>query len=102
MVDNDGRPLWQAGIAVGSPDTIDGKPYEVCYGMAEVGAGAKSVIFGDFASYIIRNVASTLMFRLQELYATYMQVGLLAFNRTDGELMDAGIGPVKHLLHPSE
>ena len=95
--DTAGIPLWQAGMTVGQPDTIDGDPYTINQHMAAPTAGLKSVAYGLFSKYLIRDVMNVMLMRLDELYAEYGQVAFLAFSRHDGDLLDAGTHPVKYL-----
>ena len=99
--DSEGRPLWLPGIALREPDTILGHRYVVNNHMPEMGAGNKSVLFGDFSKYHIRDVMEVRLVRLDEVYAEYAQVAFLAFSRHDGLLLDAGTHPIKALVHPS-
>lgn len=101
LVDGESRPLWQPGLVAGEPDTILGKPYFINQSMAAPGAGAKTLLFGNLASYFVRDVMDVMVLRLVERYAEYGQVGFLAFSRHDGELLDAGTHPVKYYAHPS-
>ena len=61
----------------------------------------KSVLFGDFSKYYIRDVMDITLVRLDEVYAEYGQVAFLAFSRHDGVLLDAGTNPIKALQHPA-
>mgnify|MGYP001114912750 CR=1 FL=1 len=59
-------------------------------------------VTGHFISYtfivlIIRDVVGVTLLRLDERYADYHQVAFLAFARSDGNLLNAGTNPVKHL-----
>jgi HK97 family phage major capsid protein len=99
LKDGIGRPLWMAGLAVKEPDTINSYPYVINQDMAAMAASAKSVLFGDFSNYFIRRVAGIQILRLTERYADYNQVGFLAFQRWDGQLVDAGTHPIKYLQH---
>lgn len=101
MVDGQSRPLWVPGIAVREPDTILGYPWKVNDDMAAMAAEAKSVAFGDFSAYHIRRVAGVKIIRLVERYAELGQVGFLAFERTDGDMLDAGTHPIKYYQHPA-
>ena len=100
--DTSGRPLWRSslegiGVAVsGNPDTINGYPYVVNNDMAVMAANAKSVLFGDFSNYMIRDVLGVQIMRLTERYADFFQVGFIAFARADGALIDAGTHPVAY------
>lgn len=97
LKDGIGRPLWMAGLAVKEPDTINSMPYVINQDVAVPAASAKSVLFGDFSNYFIRRVAGVQVLRLTERYADFNQVGFLAFQRWDGNLIDAGTHPIKYL-----
>lgn len=88
LVDGSSRPLWQpgltSGMAAGAPDTILGYPYTINQDVAAMAANAKSVLFGDFSKYIIRDAKDVTIARLVERYAEYGQVGFLAFSRHEG------------------
>lgn len=101
LKDSENRALWQAGYAVGEPDTIDGDRYYINQDMASIGASAKSVIYGDLSKYIVRTIKDVRLMRLVERYADYYQVAFQAFIRADGDLLNAGTNPVKHLVHQS-
>jgi hypothetical protein len=60
---------------------------------------AKSMLFGDFSKYIIRDVREVELRRLDERFAVLGQVAFLAFARADGDLLDAGTHPVKYMRH---
>ena len=80
----DGRPIWLPGLAVNAPDTILGYNYIVNQAMPQAEAEAKAILFGDFSYYFIRDVQDIRVLRLEERFAEYLQVGFLAFMRTDG------------------
>lgn len=48
LKNGNGDYLWQAGIAQGAPNTIDGDAYVEVPDMASEGANAKPVAYGDF------------------------------------------------------
>lgn len=98
MKDGDGRYLWTSGLAFKEPDTINGYAYSINQHMADIGSGAKAMLFGNFKKYMIRNVAGILVMRLVERYADYNQTGFVMFQRADGNLVDAGTHPIKHIL----
>ena len=97
--DSDNRPLWQPGIYAGAPDTLEGKPYVINQDMDDIGTGNRSVLFGDFANYYIREVADWRLVRMDERYAEVDQVAFALFARYDGQLVNAGTNPVKCLRH---
>lgn len=102
LKDSQNRPLWLPGLAVREPDTILGYPYTVNQHMATaLSTLGKAMIFGRLDKYVARIVREITLLRLVERYADYLQVGFIAFMRADGELIDAGTNPVKHLVMPS-
>ena len=96
LVDGESRPLWAPGIAVREPDTILSHRYVINQDVAAMEASAKSILFGDFSNYVIRDVTGGQLMILRERYADYLQVGFMAFSRHDGALVDAGSNPVKY------
>jgi HK97 family phage major capsid protein len=98
LKDSLGRPLFQTSLAEGVPDTILGKPYIVNYSMADIGSGNKSVLFGDFSKYRIRNVGGVTMFRFNEQFMSNHQIGFQAYLRTDGVCIQPAAFAV--LSHP--
>lgn len=98
--DTTGRFLFGAGLNAGQPDTLNGYPIITNQDMAQIGAGNKSIGFGLWTKYIIRDVAqSAVVVRLNELYALQNETAFLAFLRSDGNLLDAGTHPVSVLQH---
>jgi len=85
--DKYGRPIWQTGLAEGSPDRICGYPYVYNQMMDLVATSKKTVIFGDFSKYVVRDVLGFTLVRYNELYMTNHQVGFEAYMRTDGKLI---------------
>lgn len=97
---SDARPLWQPSFIVGEPDRIDGDLYSINQDMDDSGTlSNKFLLYGDFSKYIIRRVLGFQLTVLRERYADYHQVGILGFARFDGDLIDAGAGSVKHMIH---
>ncbi len=97
LKDEQKRPIWLPGVALREPDTILGYRYSVNQHMPQPAIDAKSVLFGDFSKYLIRDVLSIALFRMTDSkYTEKGQVGFLAFSRHDGNLMDVG-GAVKAL-----
>lgn len=102
VVDGSSRPLWtpsyEAGIVGGFVDTLAGFPVEINNDMAAPGASAKTLLFGDFSTYKIRDVMQVSMFRFTDsAYTKLGQVGFLAWMRTGGNLVDTAA--VKHYAH---
>ncbi len=98
LKDGEGRYLWQAGANSGAPDTLNTYPYTVNQDMASaIAASAITVLFGDMSAYKIREVGQVVLRRLDERFADTNQTGFLALVRGDGNLLDAGDGPVRKL-----
>lgn len=89
LKDTTNRYIWLPSLAVGEPDTINGWPYVVNEDVAAMSANAKSVLFGNFSKYIVRDVLEITLIRLVERYAEYGQVGFIAFSRHDGRAINA-------------
>lgn len=90
--------VWQGSFQNGVPDRILGYPYTVNQSMSSaLTIGEKVVLFGDFSKYVIRDAADIRLVRMDERYAELDQVAFVAFLRSDGQLLDAGTDPVKHL-----
>jgi HK97 family phage major capsid protein len=68
--------------------------------MATVAATVKSILFGRLRQYKLRMVRSVRMYRLTERHRENDQDAFLAFIEADGNLLNAGDNPVKHLVHP--
>lgn len=50
----EGDYVWTASVIPGTPDTILGKPVYIDTYVADPGASAESVLFGDFSSLVVR------------------------------------------------
>jgi HK97 family phage major capsid protein len=93
----DARPLWQPSYVVGEPDTIDGSRYWINQGMdSSINAASKLILYGDFSTYLIRQVQGMEIKRNDALYMNTDEVGFYGFARWDGKLTDTTA--VKHLI----
>jgi HK97 family phage major capsid protein len=102
LKDTAGRPIWtpgyEAGITAGAPDLLLGKSVVINNDMATPAANAKSIIYGDFKKYIVRDAMAVSLMRFDDsAYASKGQVGFLAFIRSGGNLMDTAA--VKYYAH---
>lgn len=88
--DTTGRPIWVPSITEGAPDMLNGFPVAINDDMAVMAANAKSIAFGDFSQYNIRDVAgSTSMRRFDDsAFALNGQVGFCGWTRSGGNLLD--------------
>lgn len=94
-----GNYLWQPGLSLGIADRLLGHPIRINQDMqSTVATATKTVLFGDLEKYKIRQVKGVRFVRLVERYADTDQEAFIAFLRADGDLLDAGVDPVKHLL----
>lgn len=97
--DSSNRPIfvpgYEQGVPGGAPDRLLGYPITVNQDVAVMAANAKSILFGDFSFYYIRDVMAVEMFRFTDSAFTKKgQVGFLAWMRSGGNLIDVG-GAVK-------
>lgn len=97
LKDGLGRPIFMPGINAGDPDRILDYPFWINQSMPSMAAAAKTVLFGDFSNFWVRDVRGAQVLRLTERYAEYGQVGFILFERHDALLADAGMNPVKYL-----
>lgn len=117
LKDTQNRPLWlpswEAGISrgVGSQnggynsddsvapfDLLMGYPIYVNNDMAAPAANARSLVFGDFSYYKVRDALEVQMFRFADSnYVRLGQIGFLAWSRSGGNLVDTNA--VKHYAH---
>lgn len=93
--DGQSRPIFNPGYEVsvpgGAPDSLLGYPIQVNQDVAVMAASAKSIAFGDFSYYKIRDVMAAELFRFTDsAYTKLGQVGFLAWMRSGGNLVDAG------------
>lgn len=97
--DGQSRPIfvpgYETGNPGGAPDRLLGAQIAINQSMASMAAGAKSIAYGDFSTYHVRDVMAVEMFRFTDsAYTKKGQVGFLAWMRSGGNLIDVG-GAVK-------
>lgn len=118
LKDSSNRPLWvpsfergvMAGVGVSSGggytaqdnavvfDTLMGYPVWINNDMAVPAANAKSLLFGDFSYYKVRDAMDVQMFRFTDsAYTKLGQVAFLAWCRMGGNLVDTNA--VKYYAH---
>lgn len=81
--------LWQPGLQAGQPDTLLGRPVVVDPNMPSMAASEKSILFGDFSGYYIRDVGSIRIERSNDFKFDTDVVTFRTIMRTDGDLIDA-------------
>lgn len=87
LKDGNGQYLWQPSLVLGTPDTILGVPVKVSRYMPELGAGNKTIAFGDFSYYWIADREGISFLRLDELFRATGQIGFRGSKRVDGKLI---------------
>lgn len=97
--DTQGRPIfvpgYEQGNPGGAPDRLLGRVIAINQNMAPMAANAKSILYGDYSKYLVRDVMDVTLFRMTDSkYTEKGQVGFLAFCRSGGNLLDVG-GAVK-------
>ena len=98
--DTNGRPIfvpgYEQGNPGGAPDRLLGREIVINQHMPVMAANAKSILFGDFSKYLIRDVMDLTVFRMTDSkYTEKGQVGFLAFQRSGANMVDIG-GAIKY------
>jgi HK97 family phage major capsid protein len=95
LKDTTGQYLWQPSLQIGEPDTILGKKVNTDPNVAAVALSAKSVLFGDFSQYFVRQV-NGIQFAQSEHFAfsSDLQTYRVTY-RADGDLVDL-TGAIKY------
>ncbi|OHV96922.1 hypothetical protein AKG95_17960 [Janthinobacterium lividum] len=90
LKDTTGRPIWVPSVDVGAPDSLLGFAVAINDDMAVMAANAKSIAFGDFSKYMIRDVANTTTMRRfdDSAFALLGQVGFCGWTRSGGNLVE--------------
>jgi HK97 family phage major capsid protein len=95
MKDSQSRPIFVPGYEVsapgGMPDRLLGSPIVINQSVANMAASARSILFGDFKGYKIRDVMALSLFRFDDsAFMKKGQIGYLAWMRSGGNLTDVG------------
>lgn len=92
LKDSQGRPIFLPGYdGLSGPmsDSLLGHSVSINQDVAVMAANARSVLFGDFSKYIVRDVMQASLFRFTDsAYAKLGQVGFLMWMRSGGNLTD--------------
>lgn len=101
--DGNGRPIfvpgYEQGNPGGAPDRLLGREIVINQYVAAMAASAKSILFGDFSKYLIRDVMDLTLFRMTDSAFTLKgQVGFVAFCRSGANMVDNG-GAIKHYMN---
>lgn len=92
LKDTAGRPIFipgYDGLGGPMPDSLLGYRVTINQDMAVMAANAKSILFGDFSKYIVRDVMGATLFRFDDsAYVKLGQIGFLMWARSGGNLLD--------------
>jgi len=103
LKDTNGRPIWlpsyEGGIGQGVDESLLGQKVVINNDMATPAANAKTIAFGDFSNYQIRDVKAVELFRFADSpFISKGQIGFLAWARASGGWTDVG-GAAKAYQH---
>lgn len=98
--DGQSRPIFVPGYEVGSPggvpDTLLGDAITINQEMPVMAANAKSILYGAFKNYKVRDALEVTLFRFTDsAYAKKGQVAFMAWSRSGGNYVDIG-NSLKH------
>lgn len=97
LKDSQNQYLWQPSLQVGAPDTLLGKPVHTDPNVAAVALSARSVLFGDFSRYFVRQVRD-IRFERSDDYAFHADLTTFrCLLRGDGGLADTS-GAIKYFI----
>ena len=97
LKDSTGQYLWQPGLTEGSPDRILGKPVFTDPNMPAVALAGKSILFGDFSTYFVREVETVRFERSDDFAFNNDLITYRAILRGDGDQIDT-TGAIKHFI----
>ena len=96
LKDTAGQYLYVPAASVGTPDAFAGFPVYENPDMATIATGAKSVLFGHFGSYHVRQVGGIEVARSDDAYFNTDEVGFRVTLRMWGDLGQSEA--VKHFI----
>lgn len=95
--DSNNQYLWQMAVQEGQPDRLFGRPVYINNDVVgTLATGNRIMAYGDFRAYHVRDAGPVIFARADELRILNHQVVFLAFQRSDGDLVDTGA--VKRLV----
>lgn len=90
LKDNSGRYLFEPAATAGTPDLLLGYPIHDNPDVLAPAADTKSVVFGNFKSYLVRRVGGLELARSEDAYFATDEVGFRATVRIWGDLGQSG------------
>lgn len=92
LLDGNNRPLWLPGDASiaggGAAASLLGYNYVLDQSFDDLATGGNYMAFGDLSEFIIREILGINMFRFNEKYMDYLQIGFMGYARWDSNLID--------------
>lgn len=88
LKDTDGQYLWQPSTQAGQPDRLLNYPVITDPNVVAVGTSAKSIAFGDFSAFIIRDVGTVRVEASTDYAFANDLTTYKATMRTDSDLID--------------
>jgi HK97 family phage major capsid protein len=96
--DADGYSILQRDVTSGFPMRLFGRPIVTDHNMPDVASGNRSVLFGWFGAYYIRDVGQMRFERSNDWAFDQDLITFRSLMRTDGRLVDTS-GAIKALVH---
>jgi HK97 family phage major capsid protein len=97
LKDSAGQPIFLNGTSIVPPSLL-GRPIVVNNDLPAPAANAKSLLFGDFSRYLIRDALDVQIYIFTDsVYATKGQVAFQAISRVGGNLVD--VASIKYFQH---
>jgi HK97 family phage major capsid protein len=90
--------LWSVNPALDNAQLLLGRPVYTDANMPNIGTGLKSVLFGDFSKYLVRQVKTLRVERSDDYKFGNDQVAIKVVWRGDGVV--AYSNALKHIIHP--
>ena len=91
LKDSTNQPIFTQSYIVGEPDRLFGYPVVINNSMAStVATTNKTVLFGDWSKFIIRDALDIQLVRSDERYMEYGQSAFVALARTDSKVTISG------------
>lgn len=104
MKDSAGAPLnlvKYGSRAAGIPTTLLGYPVETNPDMPAMGASVKSILFGDFSTVVVRDVAGVTVYRIDDsAFVNKGQIGFLGVARSGAASTSTGAA-IRAYQHPA-
>lgn len=98
LKDSTNQPIFSESYRVGEPDRILGYPVQpLAYMDSTIASTKRTILFGDFSKYVVRDAMDIQIVRMDERYAEYGQVAFVALMRSDARYLNTSA--VKRLTH---